>query len=370
MAEQDLATVKDLLSYLEPTVFASSGAEALTGGFGNYVFRIRLRQPYEDRQTLVVKHGKPYIPGRRTFAFSLDRQKFDVAAMRDVRQALPVESLVTTPKVHLHDEIANVIIMDDCGADAVILKDIVLAGGLSVSTAHAIGSALGEFLARLHAWGKDEEIKAFFEGNTQARTISAWATYGRLVDSLSGETRPKALQEPPLDVGEERLAVLREIADETADVIRTAKETLLHGDFWPGNVMLRLKGEGENVEVERLFVLDWELSKPGRPGFDIGQFCAELHQARRFYPSARVAASALLDALLGEYRRHRSDEDMSAVAKVAQTQFGVHLAVWTPGNSTWADKEIVREVVLEGVENLLDTRKGDLHRSVFAPLLA
>ena len=289
--------------------------------------------------------------------------------MRDVRRALPAGSLVTTPEVHLLDEVANIIIMDDCGADAVVLKDIVLAGGLSVQTARAIGSALGEFLATLHAWGKDEEVKGFFEGNSQARTMSAWVTYGRLVDTLSGEDRPKALQDPPLSVGEEQLTALRGIADETADVMRTAKDTLLHGDFWPGNVMVRLKGEGESVEVERMFVLDWELSKPGRPGFDIGQFCAELHQARRFYPSATETASALLDALLRTYREHRGDEDMSAVARIAQTQFGVHLAVWTPRNSTWADKATAREVVLEGVQNLLDTRKGDLHLSVFAPLL-
>lgn len=74
MDDKDLATVEGVLSYLEPTAFASVKAESLTGGFGNYIHRIYLRQPYKDKATLVVKHGKSFIPGARSIAFSLDRQ--------------------------------------------------------------------------------------------------------------------------------------------------------------------------------------------------------------------------------------------------------------------------------------------------------
>ena len=73
--------------------------------------------------------------------------------MRDVRRALPATSLVTTPEVHLVDEVANLIVMDDCGVHAVVLKDYLLASKLSPSTARTVGAALGEFLARLHEWG-------------------------------------------------------------------------------------------------------------------------------------------------------------------------------------------------------------------------
>lgn len=292
--------------------------------------------------------------------------------MQRVRKVLPATSLVTTPDVHLLDEVANVIVMDDCGEDGVALKNLLLQNALSASTARVIGSMLGVFLAQLHSWGKGEDVLDFFDGNTQARTLSAWATYGRLVETLSdSEGRLKALQDPPLDVSESQLNAVGNIADATAHIIRTARETLLHGDFWPGNVMVKLRGEGEEAVVERVFVLDWELAKPGLPGFDIGQFCAELHQARRFYPSTEKAASALLETFLGAYREHCGDEDMADVARIAQTHLGAHLAVWTPRNSTWGNKEIVREVVMEGVQHLLDAERegNNLCRTVFGPLV-
>lgn len=74
MSDLDLATEAGILSYLQRTNFASSKAKQLTGGFGNYSFRIHLRQPYQGSSTLVVKHGKPYIPGIRSMAFPLYRQ--------------------------------------------------------------------------------------------------------------------------------------------------------------------------------------------------------------------------------------------------------------------------------------------------------
>ena len=74
MAQQDLTTVDGVLNYLEQTAFASSRVEQLTGGGGNYTFRIHLRQPHRGRTTAVVKHAKPYIPGMRTVPFALYRQ--------------------------------------------------------------------------------------------------------------------------------------------------------------------------------------------------------------------------------------------------------------------------------------------------------
>ena len=74
-AEQfDLSVDSDLLRYLSGTPFASLSATALTGGTGNYVFRIRLQSRYEGRETLVVKHAKPYLPSNKDFKFSTSRQ--------------------------------------------------------------------------------------------------------------------------------------------------------------------------------------------------------------------------------------------------------------------------------------------------------
>ena len=60
------------------------------------------------------------------------------------------------------------------------------------------------------------------------------------------------------------------------------------GDFWPGNMMVVLDGDRN---LERIYVLDWELSRTGLPGADIGQFCAEIHLLRRFEADAKDSAS-------------------------------------------------------------------------------
>jgi len=71
----DLSRVDDLAAYLEATPdFACQQLTPLTGGTGNYTFRLHLKRPYKGRSTLVVKHAKPYVPGNRNIAFALDRQ--------------------------------------------------------------------------------------------------------------------------------------------------------------------------------------------------------------------------------------------------------------------------------------------------------
>ena len=58
MANEDLATVEGVQSYVAQTCFATSTVTALSGGFGNYTYRLHLLQPYRGRETVVLKHGK------------------------------------------------------------------------------------------------------------------------------------------------------------------------------------------------------------------------------------------------------------------------------------------------------------------------
>lgn len=366
-AEDHLATVDGIRDYVADTPFSCSNVTALTGGYGNYTFRLHLANPYMGQKTLVLKHGKAWLP-----ADKLDRQTYDAEALRRVRTILPADSLVTTPNVYLFDTTSHVIIMEDCGADAVPLKELFLQdGALSVGIAHKIGTALGTFLAQVHTWGRNDEVLDFFEGNREARMISAWATYGRVVSTLTTDNLP-ALSDPPLDVSAQELEDLAAVADDTAETIRSARETVVHGDFWPGNMMVRLRGEGDAArDVERIYMLDWELVKPSLPGFDVGQFAAEVHQARSFYPHCEAATSTLLQAFLTAYREGSREGDMERTARLALTNVGAHLATWTPRISTWSDRQMVRKVVMEGVQYLLRARKeeDDLRETMFGPLL-
>ena len=124
----------------------------------------------------------------------------------------------------------------------------------------------------------------------------------------------------------------------------------------------RWREKDGDVDIERALVVDWELVKPGLRGLDIGQFCAEMYQMRRFYPSTEPLVLELIDEFLAKYRETFESEagpegQLSAVAGVALAHIGAHLVAWTP-RGTWKGKERIRGVVLEGVQCLLDGNEG------------
>jgi len=103
--------------------------------------------------------------------------------------------------------------------------------------------------------------------------------------------------------------------------------------------------------LEWVYVLDWELAKPGLAGLDIGQFCAEMHLLRRFSPACGTSATTVLDAFLKTYRDAAGVG--VGVAKDAIVHIGAHLVAWTP-RVPWGSKERTREVVDEGVGYLVE----------------
>ena len=107
------------------------------------------------------------------------------------------------------------------------------------------------------------------------------------------------------------------------------------GDFWPGNVVLRFD---EGGEVEQVYVLDWELCRPGIVGMEVGQFCAELVLLRRFGAGER--AQSVLEGFLEGYKgQMKVKEEMWRQTVV---HMGVHGVVMAP--RIWGDRgKIVKE---------------------------
>lgn len=225
--------------------------------------------------------------------------------------------------------------------------------------ARQVGAALGKFIATLHGKSKiDEEVLDRFDKNQQARVLSAWATYGRLRATLSGTDALPALSKPPLNISEDKLEKVEVVAEKAQSLIRTSREALVHGDFWPGNVLVRFKptSEGDD-EVDRFYLVDWELVKPGSRGVELGQFVGELHQAGRFCEENAKSAEAVRVGLLEAYRQTAGREEgevwWEKVASEAVVHVGAHLVTWTPRAWTWAEKKRIRSVVSDGVRFLL-----------------
>jgi hypothetical protein len=275
--------------------------------------------------------------------------------------------------IHHFDDVAHVLIMDDCGAGAVTLKQLMLQNPPPSSVASAIGAGLGECLGRLHTVGLDPQVSnlEFFDKNQQGRMISGFATYGRLVSTLTGNDDIAALSDPPLDIPQSKLDIISALSSEKIHAINTSHQALTMGDFWPGNIMVCLSPSHNDSPplLERVYILDWELAKPGLAGLDVGQFCAEMHLLRRFSPACDESVTTALDAFLRSYRN--AFKVGVEVTKDAAVHIGAHLVAWTPRVS-WGSKERTREVVHEGVECLVEGYAGTqkwLEGSIVGPLL-
>ncbi|GLB43504.1 putative phosphotransferase enzyme family protein [Lyophyllum shimeji] len=373
----DLTTVAGVHAYIATTPFASSAVTILSGGTGNFAYRIHLDVPFQGQETLVLKHAEPYVKNYRSMPFSLDRQRFEYEAMTRIKAWLPTDSLVTVPTIYKFDTQHNVIIMEDCGPGTLTLKDFLREGRASstpdaADLAEIIGASLGRFIGAMHAWSRADPdgMLSLFAENTQALQLSPWATYGRVVQTLrpgEGDDVPPALADPPFAVRDADVDVVRKVAGEMSAAMMAARDIFVMGDFWPGNVMVTLDS---NQQLRRLYILDWELAKPGLPGVELGQFCAEMHLLQRFVPVAQDAASTVLNAFLRAYAKAYAPD--VEVARNALVHWGTHLVVWTP-RVPWGDKETTRKVVEEGLQIILGAagaKEDELRRSLVGPLVS
>ena len=121
------------------------------------------------------------------------------------------------------------------------------------------------------------------------------------------------------------------------------------GDFWPGNIMVSLNQKGD---LEHLYILDWELVKAGLPGIEIGQFWAEIHMLRRFNPEVcQDTATLVLEHFFKAYRSLAGSEPEQT--RRASMHMGVHISI-LGARVEWGEKELTRQVVLEGLRMIVD----------------
>lgn len=305
-----LAAPDGVQAYLENTPFASHTVDLLSGGFSNFTYRIHLHAPIDGRSTFVLKYTPPYVAmgGHTRTPLSSERQKFEAEASRLSHQ-LSIRSgeiTVEVPTLRLHDEEMHVMITDDAGIDTRTLKEVLINESLPTTLLEEMGVALGRFLGHLHGLHERRDVDlSLFAKNEVGKTISAWVTYGRIVSTLTGNDEIPALSNPPLEIPGEKLAAFSKLVETRSKEVRssTAADAVTHGDFWPGNVVVRLRRgvDGKAEALEKLYVLDWEVAKTGLPGLDLGQFCAELYLISRFHPHRKESATAVMTSLLSAW---------------------------------------------------------------------
>lgn len=116
------------------------------------------------------------------------------------------------------------------------------------------------------------------------------------------------------------------------------------GDFWPGNIIV------PNGDVERAYVVDWEVCRPGLAGVEIGQFCAEVGFVQHFHPEHAAAAEAVLEEFMRAYKA--TAEPDSGVLRMADMHIGVHTVVIAP-RVDWGPRDATRAAVSGGVRRIV-----------------
>ncbi|KAL5494727.1 hypothetical protein ACEPAI_188 [Sanghuangporus weigelae] len=253
--ELDLSRAEDVIAYLADTPFASNHAETLSGGTVNFINRLHLVNPLvivEGAQTVILKHA--WRPIKNSYLKPDGRQDNGITFCE--------------------------------------------------SASRELGTALGRFLTALHVHGStDSELPDAVRKNDDGRRITPWITYGQLLDTLKRSTQNIRLIEPLAGAEAPSEAEIEEIsalADATIKKIYEAQTIFTMGNFWAGNVIVRLTNNGA---IERMFVVDWEFAKPGIAFVDFAQFAAEMHTLKRFHPEATVSVDSALRTYGEAYKK-------------------------------------------------------------------
>lgn len=377
----DLKIKTDLRRFLEEHHgLTNFDVDYLSGGTANYVYRVTERG---SGVTRIFKHAARQLrSSKETFELSPERLDFEADMLMMLMKRSEDESechcrtveafdASTIEKTHVHtarfksyDRDIKLLCIEDGGDRN--LKDAYK--DLSLAEVQEIGAELGKWLAKLHGTtplsyvsGDDEK-----RNNSVGVAIASY-TYKRLLgtldhycdnletENLSNETLAEHMK--PYDDTRRRAERLSKRAGDLVDNRMTKmRESVCHGDFWPGNIMLR-----SNISTKGpshgLTVLDWELTRIGNSATDIGQFAAEATILDLL--NGNSYQSGLCAAFIRAYFKASavgigSKETIYAWMTQIAIHYAVHLIVWPPNAIHWAPKEEAPNFCIHGLTVLKD----------------
>lgn len=336
----DFETEAGILQYLQShdKTRGIVAVKKLSGGNANYVYRGTIAEPSADlfggRSTVVIKHAAGHSASQRQMALYTDRMVFEQTVLGIVADASDnknnnskedehIETAnVKVPRVLYWDHENNVVIQEDAGMTSTHLKGFIssLDQPPSPRLAKEIGSSLGEFIARLHLYGfrHRSELYPNKMANTEALSLSRLILYDQFPKAAS-----KYMQDQP--------QFDRDVIDLASkwggDRLMNEPETLAHGDFWPGNFLVdSATGEGNEIAIKSIYIVDWEMSRYGPAAMDLGQFIAEAFSLNKY----RHPCEELMTSFLEAYCKIYGDRLTTTDLKTAVIHCGAHLMSWTP----------------------------------------
>ncbi|KAL5445511.1 hypothetical protein PMIN06_008050 [Paraphaeosphaeria minitans] len=361
-SEHDLTTERGLSVYLASRSISHTSVSFLTGGTANYVYSVTL----PDGSTKIYKHAAPYLHSNTSFAFDPSRMDYEDRVLELLPSLLSSqlpESSVHPVAVHSYDKENKLLCISDGGSRH--LKDAYGDPTLDISS---IGAALGRWLAALHTCtvatpvSLDSTSQNLKENNAIAVSIyrhsyknlsSAFAEYGDGEGNIPRHADSNDLLAKDIELAQQ-------INDEYGSRLAHENECICHGDFWPGNVLVKPAAkQGGGVD---LTVVDWEMTRRGTSATDTAQFIAESFLLDRFCGDRR-----LVPAFLNAYFSARPEIPDREWFRRFAIHAGVHIAFW-PTRVAWTDRDGTKALVELGKDILRAASEGEWEKLFGMPL--
>jgi 5-methylthioribose kinase len=308
----------------------ATSVQKLTGGSANFVWRAQLKEKRAnlgDRPTMVIKHAEPFVAFDINLRLDAVRMNYEIAAMQTAADPVISCPKVGVPSVYSYDDQNKVVFLEDADGSA-DLKAYISALDKPPSTelSHEIGSLLGQFIGRLHTFGqaKRGDLQSKFDNPTGLNICKSYF-YDRVESVMKSFNidSPQAVEAAAW--GGQQLA--------------TNPQTLCHGDYWTGNVLINV---GSTTGV-KLRIVDWEVCRYSPSGMDIGQMLAEMFNLNKFRQPCSNMMAAFLNAYTKEFHPTLYD------VKIAIIHFGFHLLIWTPVTGWTEDGPAIARIGLDYV---------------------
>ncbi|CAE6390527.1 hypothetical protein BN14_03969 [Rhizoctonia solani AG-1 IB] len=342
----NLTSSQGVLDYLSNTRFAATSVQRLVGGFNAFTYRVKLLTPLEDGSTtLIVKHYEGYVAFAAEIKLESDFEYDALVTLWDCG-LVNNETIVRAPRPIHYDRDTHTIFISDLGSDVVNLStmfDEHLQRACNDSDrmeienmAFDIGSALGDFLGRLHTWGtstkhqkpflhhhRRERIFALFSNLTARSANNLGVKEGWLESMLSAEMRKVSVE----------------------------NQVLAMGDLSLNNILVHRVPDRSNL---RIYVVDWELFRPACRELDLGEITGTWLSFAHY---RRINVDfPFLPSLYKAYQEHH---------KVDRTRIAILSGMFTMGLGTTASwvrdggDEIYKQTALVGYEVMKLAHEGE-----------
>lgn len=356
----DLTTEDGLREYLTSSQRKPVSVRLLTGGTVNYVYRVI----FQDSSTVIFKHAAPYLHSNKNFAFNPARMDYEHYILSTFSPSTFPETAQTTHAagVKSYDKDKKLLCLEDGGERN--LKEAYDDPTLNIKE---IGADLAKWLATLHLGSPTKSLAVdatsqvgVSENNTIAVNIYRHS-YNNLHLALAKYGHDTELAE--------------RINNGFGNLLESDDETVCHGDFWPGNVLVRVNtpkhGESGQAPVS-LTIVDWEMVRRGISATDVGQFAAEAFLLDRFKGGRGLRRSFLVaymrvreSAMSSDHVRQIGRQWIGRMA----VHWAVHVGFW-PIRVQWTDDEGTKKLVDMGIDVLTKVLAGDWESLKRSPVFA